>query len=399
MGVSHSLDREQMKQLVEAFRLTSTAMVQIEKRTRTFERYLNDSSKTQERLGDTAKEVVETIESLNNVMNEKGEAAHLSWNVLSQDTKHHANRALKVFANLKFDRISKEAPKELAPLMIPIFVFMLVLGISNSVFGFLLTSSDRIQQAYRHRESEEDSGSDNINILLSAVVWVHLLLIGFLVTWLFLELYRNYKNKKRKEREKARSTGMGKKSFFTLLGDILKQPMRPSFFGEARNTIDEDNKWAPGEQFKDDHEAEFSDGFVRSTQPTGDSLGEFNDEYSFPIDFASSDALERKKDQPRTTRSSSFHLSLSSISGLTSGGGANALSRETSESSATEGRKGDFKNRLSSTSLHVEGPTLPSSRQSVFGKMLGHLAGQSPGGSPKHSPGGTPKHSPGVEAL
>eukprot|EP00397_Hematodinium_sp_SG-2012_P025967 GEMP01027168.1.p1 GENE.GEMP01027168.1~~GEMP01027168.1.p1 ORF type:complete len:412 (+),score=73.18 GEMP01027168.1:323-1558(+) len=268
MGMSHSLDQEQMESLIDAMRETSSALVEIEGRTQAMEMYFKGVTTVQRHMSKNAQDCLETLESLNKIVDSKSEQANKGWKQFSADTNLHTTRASHILSNLKFDKLSKGVPTELAPMMVPIVLFTLTLFGFNTYFGYLLSIWEELDDVV--------DGTSILRGLLKFFVWIHLSLFVIM----FLLLLREAGKQMAKKNYQAHQ---GSATIWTLMNDIVKQPFRTrytTFAAHRRRLISRTGR----------HRPTFSKREIwrgRARAPTGDQCM-FEDESTSPRGFMDS---------------------------------------------------------------------------------------------------------------
>eukprot|EP00747_Dinoflagellata_sp_TGD_P208444 gnl/TRDRNA2_/TRDRNA2_81935_c0_seq1.p1 gnl/TRDRNA2_/TRDRNA2_81935_c0~~gnl/TRDRNA2_/TRDRNA2_81935_c0_seq1.p1 ORF type:complete len:492 (+),score=58.06 gnl/TRDRNA2_/TRDRNA2_81935_c0_seq1:95-1570(+) len=221
MGINHSMNTDQVDLILGRMDETVGAVRGIENKFTKMEEHMQEARKNREALAANLEESTGIINNLVDNLNNK-----------SDDAFRYVNEALDSFAliveefelslaNLGLHNTPKQIQRELGPLLVPAVVLVLIITVSNCIFGMMLASDENVagllvgqdvavqgldaseSVSSRTFEGEARLNSEELgkhNVLMSFAVF-HIVLIGVAVIYIIADaLLRQYRRSRRRRR-------------------------------------------------------------------------------------------------------------------------------------------------------------------------------------------------------
>ncbi|CAE7563673.1 unnamed protein product [Symbiodinium sp. CCMP2456] len=215
MGVSHSMDREQVDEVLTQFEATTASIKGIESKMSKVNHYMEAVQAQRRNLSAHAEVTSNLIDGLGASIADQSEAI-FDYFTSSFDYFAGLVETLETsLFNLKLQDAPRQMQQEFGPLLMPAVVLMVIITGSNCYFGFLLASDDQLSAeliagvGQSTGNSTDSAALSEMNILNLFAIG-HVVLIGLAVVYIVVDLLRRRfqrQRRKRKLRGRRRSTG------------------------------------------------------------------------------------------------------------------------------------------------------------------------------------------------
>lgn len=206
MGVNHSMNHAQVDQVLRQFEATTTAIRGIETKVGRVKGYIQGMQEQRVQLTRSAEAAKSLLDSVSTSLNER-----------SDEVLDYFQQTLEAFAgpveqleltlfNLGLQDAPRQLQRELGPLLMPAVVLVVILTVSNTVFGFMLAADDKIARTFSVEGVAGDKASEasasGVNVLnLFAIV--HVASLGAAVAYILSERIRVAFNRRRQRQQKG----------------------------------------------------------------------------------------------------------------------------------------------------------------------------------------------------
>eukprot|EP00811_Abedinium_folium_P000159 NODE_10145_length_1374_cov_1.692061.p1 GENE.NODE_10145_length_1374_cov_1.692061~~NODE_10145_length_1374_cov_1.692061.p1 ORF type:complete len:330 (+),score=43.58 NODE_10145_length_1374_cov_1.692061:244-1233(+) len=207
MGVSHSLNAEQVDAVIEQVDATADAIQGIEAKCSAAGEYFHKGRQQQETLSKKAEAFSKVVDDFADSLNANTEGVlHTLINILT-DFADHVESLEVAIAGLGLKDAPKDMQKDFLVLIVPALVLVVIVAGSNCIFGFMLASDTRMKtlETGELEAGEEKNHFDNL--LLFAIF--HMLLISLACLYLLGEVLRRVCATKRAPRPGSHTSGGG----------------------------------------------------------------------------------------------------------------------------------------------------------------------------------------------
>lgn len=193
--ISHSLDQRQVEQVLSQFEATTQAVRGIEMKVEKVNAYVASVQSQREELTRHAETCTVVLDGLSDTLTLRSSEV-LRFCTETLDTiAGLVERLERSLYDMRLQDAPRQFQREFGPLLVPAVVLVVIVTVSNCIFGFLLASDRKLTDAFTmdifHDTSEQDNASskDQVNILnLFAVL--HAVLIGSAALFIIVEVYR-----------------------------------------------------------------------------------------------------------------------------------------------------------------------------------------------------------------
>ncbi|CAE7030877.1 unnamed protein product [Symbiodinium sp. CCMP2592] len=216
MGVSHSMDREQVDEVLTQFEATTASIKGIESKMSKVNHYMEAVQAQRRNLSAHAEVTSNLIDGLGASIADQSEAI-FDYFTSSFDYFAGLVETLETsLFNLKLQDAPRQMQQEFGPLLMPAVVLMVIITGSNCYFGFLLASDDQLSAeliagvGQSTGNSTADSTALSEMNILNLFAIGHVVLIGLAVVYIVIDLLRRRvqrQRRKRNRRGRRRSTG------------------------------------------------------------------------------------------------------------------------------------------------------------------------------------------------
>lgn len=226
MGVSHSMDREQVDEVLTQFEATTSSITGIEKKMEKVSQYMETVQVQRRALVVHAEVTTSLIDGLGESM---ADQSKLLYDYFATSFEHFAGlvEVLETsLYNLKLEDAPRQIQREFGPLLMPSVVLVFIITVSNCYFGFLLAGDESLAEALRNgifldgngsrNELEARQGDRNILFLFATA---HVVLIGLAIVYIAIDLLRRHLKARLKARRKSRISLAGQ--FFSAEDDSV----------------------------------------------------------------------------------------------------------------------------------------------------------------------------------
>jgi len=194
MGISHSVNRAQLDQVVLQFEATKTALKGIEIKSRRFKEH---SQVTRNQLATTSRQVEGLSNMLDGIAVNANDKAELALDCVSEGLIMCADflePVEEMVDESRLSRVRKTLIKELGPLFVPTMVLILIITVSNCAFGFLLADDPSLSERVSLLATfgDDTEGSQGYN-LVRAFTIVHVVAIIIFFIMVVFEAVRRLK--------------------------------------------------------------------------------------------------------------------------------------------------------------------------------------------------------------
>ncbi|CAK9051169.1 unnamed protein product [Durusdinium trenchii] len=213
----HSMDREQVDEVLTEFEATTSSIGGIEKKMAKVSQYMDTVQAQRMALGRQAEVTTSLIDGLGESM---ADQSQVLYDYFTSSFEHFAGlvEALETsLYNLKLEDAPRQIQREFGPLLVPSVVLVCIITASNCYFGFLLASDESLADALSARLAHPGGNTTDavhsemseMNILFLFAV-AHVVLIGLAIVYIVIDLFRRWCRRRR------RSSGR-----FSLAGSFL----------------------------------------------------------------------------------------------------------------------------------------------------------------------------------
>lgn len=219
MGVSHSMDREQVDEVLTQFEATTASIKGIESKMSKVNHYMDAVQAQRRNLSAHAEVTSNLIDGLGASISDQSEAV-FDYFTSSFDYFAGLVETLETsLFNLKLQDAPRQMQQEFGPLLMPAVVLMVIITGSNCYFGFLLASDDQLSAelmagvGQSTGNSTADSGGplSEMNILNLFAIG-HVVLIGLAVVYIVVDVLRRRVQRQRRKRNRRGSIVLGSDS-------------------------------------------------------------------------------------------------------------------------------------------------------------------------------------------
>eukprot|EP00929_Paragymnodinium_shiwhaense_P028516 TRINITY_DN16504_c0_g1_i1.p1 TRINITY_DN16504_c0_g1~~TRINITY_DN16504_c0_g1_i1.p1 ORF type:complete len:366 (-),score=95.21 TRINITY_DN16504_c0_g1_i1:65-1162(-) len=196
MGISHSMNTNQVDQVLTQFENTTQSIRGIENKVARVDGYIITAHKQRQQITSQMDDATNVMDHMTDSMNERSEIAVT-----------YMTKTLDIMADLveSFEQavveigildLPREVWLEMGPVVIPVVVLVLILTCSNSVFGFMLAGDEKLVGAFDMNPDKETLGEEEEFNVLRLFAVFHVSLLGVALLYLMIELCRRaYKNR------------------------------------------------------------------------------------------------------------------------------------------------------------------------------------------------------------
>eukprot|EP00435_Cladocopium_sp_Y103_P000755 s2091_g1.t1 len=222
MGVSHSMDREQVDEVLTQFEATTSSITGIEKKMEKVSQYMETVQVQRRALVVHAEVTTSLIDGLGESM---ADQSKLLYDYFATSFEHFAGlvEVLETsLYNLKLEDAPRQIQREFGPLLMPSVVLVFIITVSNCYFGFLLAGDESLAEALgngifldsnrSHSEYEARQGDRNIIFLFATA---HVVLIGVAIVYIAIDLLRRHLKARLKARRKSSRISLAGQFFST----------------------------------------------------------------------------------------------------------------------------------------------------------------------------------------
>lgn len=225
MGVSHSMNKGQVDEVLTRFEGTISAIQGIEEKVTHVRGYLDDVRDQRERLTKHAEVATSLVDNLTQSLNQRSEEVMDLFQSTLLSIAEPVERFEFAIINLGIADAPRQMQRELGPLLVPAVVLVAIITCSNGVFGFILAADEKLLSSmppllFWVEDTNEQEGQQVSILNLFAVA--HVVLIGLAVVYLVGERCRRFIRLRRKRQQRGENP-----SFFGSFADWLSNNDAP----------------------------------------------------------------------------------------------------------------------------------------------------------------------------
>merc|ERR1719464_2574097 len=184
----HCVDQTQVGQVLGQFEATTQAIRGIETKVDRVHSYITTVHRQREELAKNAETATGLVDSLSDTLMSRSDQ-FLDYCSETLDTLARLAECLEIsFSALGLQSAPSYIVRECGPLVLLAAVLVLIVTVSNCIFGFLLAGNRQLADGFKESFSDPESDDDapGINILKLFAVF-HVILIGAAVLFLGIE--------------------------------------------------------------------------------------------------------------------------------------------------------------------------------------------------------------------
>ncbi|CAJ1376670.1 unnamed protein product [Effrenium voratum] len=216
MGVSHSMDKDQVDEVLTQFEATTSSIKGIESKMSKVGQYMETVQVQRKDVTNYAEVTTSLIDGLGESIADQSKAM---YDYFSSSFEHFAGlvEILETsLYNLKLQDAPRQMQMEFGPLLMPAVVLVCIITGSNCYFGFLLASDDFLADALgegiSHSAGNTTANSEAVlgemNILVLFAI-THVVLIGLAAIYILVDLLRRCLKARRSRKRRRRSSLTG----------------------------------------------------------------------------------------------------------------------------------------------------------------------------------------------
>lgn len=204
MGLSHSMNEDQVDEFVGCVMETTAAVRGLEQKAAKFDEYILDAKRQRDKSISYTETLSVLLDRLSQTLVHKSDEVWLFCNSSLETLADVVEQMEAAVGKWGIHHASSELKKELGPLLVPAMVLVTIITISNSYFGFILAGDDAVSATFTfHSISDSDiAGEETVkeafNILNLFAVF-HVVLIGLCVVYVTYEALRKNRQTTRQQ--------------------------------------------------------------------------------------------------------------------------------------------------------------------------------------------------------
>lgn len=181
MGITHSMKDGQMEEVLDSGDKTTQAMREIEKNLARMEIHAKNAKESSERMNAQAEQTTKSIEHISDTLVIKSDAALYLFSEAMETLAVMVDELSYAVSNLKLDDVAQSLPKEVAPLLVPIIILLMIQATMNSRFGFLLSDDPAVKDT-----------DANLSKVVTGFAILHVVVLSLVAIALVCEGIRQY---------------------------------------------------------------------------------------------------------------------------------------------------------------------------------------------------------------
>mmetsp|Transcript_11538 Transcript_11538/g.25595 ORF Transcript_11538/g.25595 Transcript_11538/m.25595 type:complete len:433 (-) Transcript_11538:77-1375(-) len=199
MGIAHSMNRGQVDEVLTQFEATTVAIRGIETKVDRMRTYVATVQEQRELLIHQAEQGTSILERMTRSLDSKSDEA-LDFITGTLDNFAGLVEQLELcLYDLGLQDAPRQMQKEFGPLLMPAVVLVVIVTVSNCIFGFLLSTDpdlaktftiDNMGQTPSTEAGEEFSAAEDSLSILNIFAIVHVSVIGVAIVYLAIEGFR-----------------------------------------------------------------------------------------------------------------------------------------------------------------------------------------------------------------
>jgi len=223
------MNRDQLNQVLTQFEATTEAIQGIEKKVERVNGYINAMHVQREVMTLQADYATGLVDKISDSLNER-----------SDEILDYFQRTLETFAdpveqiemsvlNMGLQTVPAKLHKEFGPMLVPAVFLVLILTVSNSVFGFLLAGDRRLatvlslNAVYGQGDASETATAGRTVNILSIFAIFHVVMVGIAAAYVVIESCRKGFRRRRQRKMKGESVSWWDWDTFAKDFNILEE--------------------------------------------------------------------------------------------------------------------------------------------------------------------------------
>lgn len=189
MKVSHKVDHRQVEEVLTQFEATTSAIRGIDEKVARVDGYVAKMKTQRENITRQAETVTGLVDRMSDTLNSRSDDILMFFTDTLDNFAGLVEKLEQRLLELRLQDAPRQIQREFGPLLMPAVVLVIIITVSNCIFGFLLAGDSNLSDSFSILQDEAIKDEQPLNILKVFAV-MHVALIGAAVLFVMVEACR-----------------------------------------------------------------------------------------------------------------------------------------------------------------------------------------------------------------